>query len=268
MGVAEQNMLGVATGLAEAGFVPFAYSIATFAALRTYEFFRNGAVFHDLPVRLVGIGGGFDYDHNGASHWALEDAAIMRAQPDVTIVIPADREQVSTALDEIAATAGPVYLRLARGGAPVPGLEGRFKLGRAALIGSGEDIAIVVAGTLAHQAVAARQLLADHGVGATVCVVSSLNPAPVDDLLELIRRVDATVTVDAGYLPGGLGSLVAEVMAEHGAVGSLVRLGVPALPRGLSGSEDWLNAQHGLNAAGITEAALAQLNRGRTVRLA
>ncbi len=84
VGVAEQNMVGIATGLAEAGYVPFVYSIATFATMRPYEFIRNGPVLHDLPVRIVGVGGGFDYGHNGITHFALEDYALMRAQPDMT----------------------------------------------------------------------------------------------------------------------------------------------------------------------------------------
>ena len=98
VGVAEQNMIGLATGLAEAGLRPYAYSIATFASMRPYEFFRNGPVLHELPVRLIGMGGGLDYGHNGMTHYALEDVALMRVQPSVTIVAPADAEQARAAL--------------------------------------------------------------------------------------------------------------------------------------------------------------------------
>src|ERR1039458_5494987 len=93
VGVAEQNMLGVATGLAEAGFVPFAYSIATFATMRPFEFIRNGPVLHGLPVRVIGTGGGFDYGRNGATHYALEDIALMRVLPEIGILVPGDPDQ-------------------------------------------------------------------------------------------------------------------------------------------------------------------------------
>ena len=125
-------MVGIATGLAEAGFMPFVYSIATFASMRPYEFIRNGPVLHNLPVRIVGIGGGVDYGHNGITHYALEDVALMRAQPGLTVVAPADAEQ---ARRPCCATRerlpGPVYIGSSKQCAPVPGLDERFEIGRA-----------------------------------------------------------------------------------------------------------------------------------------
>src|SRR3954468_13141161 len=98
VGVAEQNMMGIATGLAEAGFIPFVYSIVTFAVLRPFEFIRNGPILHQLPVRIVGIGGGVEYGAAGVTHHGLEDIGVMRTQPDVTIIAPADAQQTSTAI--------------------------------------------------------------------------------------------------------------------------------------------------------------------------
>src|ERR1700739_916905 len=97
-GVAEQNMVGMATGLAEAGFTPYVYSISTFASMRPYEFIRNGPILHGLPVRVVGIGEGVDYGHHGMTHYALEDVAMMRAQPGLTLVVPGASEQVGAIL--------------------------------------------------------------------------------------------------------------------------------------------------------------------------
>src|SRR3989440_5762915 len=97
-GVSEQNMVGLATGLAEAGFIPFVYSIATFATLRPYEFIRNGPIQHQLPVRIVGVGGGLEYGSNGLSHYGLEDVAVMRAQPSLTIIAPSDHQQARAAV--------------------------------------------------------------------------------------------------------------------------------------------------------------------------
>ena len=107
-------MTGIATGLAEAGFVPFTYSIATFAALRAYEFIRNGPLLHHLPVRVVGVGGGFDYGHNGVTHFALEDYAVMRAQPEMAVVVPADGPQARAAVRASAAVDGPMYFRVSK----------------------------------------------------------------------------------------------------------------------------------------------------------
>src|SRR5688572_5227789 len=100
VGVAEQNMVGLATGLAEAGFIPFVYSIVTFATLRPYEFIRNGPIRHQLPVRVVGVGGGFEYGHNGLTHFGLEDVGVMRVQPGMRVIAPADHEQARNALLE------------------------------------------------------------------------------------------------------------------------------------------------------------------------
>src|SRR3954469_2867275 len=114
VGVAEQNMMGIATGLAEAGFVPFVYSIVTFAVLRPFEFIRNGPVAHQLPVRIVSVGGGLEYGHNGISHYGLEDIALMRSQPGITIICPCDTSQACSAVRASMSIDGPVYLRLSK----------------------------------------------------------------------------------------------------------------------------------------------------------
>jgi transketolase len=261
VGVAEQNLVGLATGLAEAGFVPFCYSIATFGTLRPYEFVRNGPLAHDLPVRIVGVGGGFDYGENGLTHYALEDIAVMRVQPRMTVIAPADDAQARTAVDATAGLAGPGYLRVARVGPPVPGLEGRFRLGRAELIGSGADVALVALGGAAQEAVGAAELLERDGADATVAIVSSFNPSPIEDLGELLARVPLAVTVEAHYVDGGLGSLVAETIAETGLECRLVRCGVRTMPTGESGSREYLQEQHGLSPAAIARTTLAAAAR-------
>jgi transketolase len=260
VGVAEQNMVGLATGLAEAGYVPFCYSIATFGSLRAYEFVRNGPAAHDLPVRIVGVGGGFDYGENGLSHYALEDVAVMRVQPRITVLAPADDDQTTAA---VAATAdlGPTYLRVAKAGPRVPGLDGRFRVGRAEPIGDGSDVALVALGGAAMEAVKAAELLRAAGVGATVAVVSSFNPSPVDDLVSLLGRVPLAVSVEAHYVDGGLGSLVAETIAEAGLDCRLVRCGVRSMPTGESGSREYLQERHGLSPAAIARTVLAAAPR-------
>ena len=259
VGVAEQNMVGLATGLAEAGFVPFAYSIATFATMRPYEFVRNGPVLHELPVRIVGMGGGLDYGHNGITHYAVEDLALMRAQPGLTAVAPADGDQARAAVGALGDVARPAYLRLERTGHAVPGLDGRFALGRAELIGGGADLLVVAIGSVAHEAVEAAERLAADGVEATVAVVSSFSPSPVDDLAELLARVPVAITAEAHYVDGGLGSLVAEIVAERGLDCRVVRRGVVHTPRGETGGRDYLFSLHGLTGAQIAATAVETL---------
>jgi transketolase len=209
VGVAEQNMVGIATGLAEAGLTPYCYSIATFGTLRPYELIRNGPVAHELPVRIVGVGGGFDYGENGLSHYALEDVAVMRVQPRMTVLAPADDDQARAATAASAELPGPAYVRVARSGDAVAGLDGRFRPGRAELIGEGSDVALVALGAAALEAVETSALLAGEGIEATVCVVSSFNPSPVEDLAALLGRVPVAISVEAHYVDGGLGSLCA-----------------------------------------------------------
>jgi transketolase len=261
VGVAEQNMVGLATGLAEAGFVPFCYSIATFGTLRPYEFIRNGPLAHELPVRIVGVGGGFDYGENGLTHYALEDVAVMRVQPRMTVLTPADDEQAGAAVRATADLPGPAYLRVARAGPAIPCLDGRFRLGRAETIGTGSDVVLVGLGAAAAEAAEAAGALEAEGLSATVAVVSTFNPSPTADLVELLGGVPLAVSVEAHYVAGGVGSFVAETIAEAGLDCRLVRCGVRTMPIGESGSREFLQERHGLSPAAIARATIAAAAR-------
>jgi transketolase len=247
VGVAEQNMVGMATGLAEAGFTPYAYSISTFASMRAYEFIRNGPVLHGLPVRVVGIGEGVDYGHNGMTHYALEDIALMRAQPGLAVVAPSESAQVPSALRAVQALAGPAYVRLSKQSQPVRGLPLEFELGRAHQILDGEDVAIVALGAMAATAVEAADILAEGGISASVVVVSCVSPAPVSDLAAALGSVPLAVSLEAHYITGGLGSLLAEVIAEQGIPCRLVRAGFSSAPVGMSGTREYIHEQLGLS---------------------
>jgi transketolase len=260
VGAAEQDMVGLATGLAEAGLVPFVYSIGTFASLRPYEFIRNGALLHSLPVRIVGVGAGLDYGHNGVTHYALEDVAVMRAQPDMTIMTPADPAQACSAVYACAEVPGPVYLRIGKAGADLPGLEGSFQLGRLQLLGDGRDLAILALGSIASEAVSAAGLLREQGIDATVAVISSVQPAPVEQLAKLFDEVPLAISVESHYLSGGLGSLAAEVIAEHDLSCRLIRRGVAEMPRGVTGTVGFLNDHYGLSARSLAELAATEFS--------
>jgi transketolase len=261
VGVSEQNMVGVATGLAEAGLTPYVYSIATFASMRAYEFVRNGPVLHDLPVRIVGMGEGFDYGHNGMTHYALEDVALMRVQPGLAVVAPAGDRQVDAALQAIQRLPGPAYLRLSKQSLDSAKLPDWFELGRAQQIGHGGDITIVALGAMASTALAARECLAAHGVTAAVTVVSCVSPPPVEDLVSALSSASVAISLEAHYVTGGLGSLLAEVIAEQGLKCRLLRAGIRGRAVGMSGERHYMHQCLQLSAEQVAETALAACAR-------
>jgi len=260
VGVAEQNMVGVATGMAEAGFIPFVYSIVDFATLRPFEFIRNGPVAHNLPVRIVSVGGGLEYGHNGISHFGLEDVALMRTQPNLTLVTPCDAEQARAAVRATWDCPGPLYLRLGKDDRlVVPGLEGRFTLGRADIVHEGDDVLLVASGTAAIEAFNAARELKLRRIGATVMAVSSLNPAPRADLLAALARFKIALTVETHYITGGLGSLVCEVVAEERLDCKVIRCGVKSLPGAVTGSQSFLHGVHGISSQRLVSTVVAAL---------
>jgi transketolase len=268
VGVAEQNMAGIAAGLAHSGKIPFTYSIATFATLRGYEFIRNGAVVHGLPVRIVGIGGGFEYGSAGISHYALEDFAIMRAQPGMMVVAPADADQAVAALEHTWNVPGPVYYRIGKNDpVSITQLGGRFRVGRAEVLSRGSDVAILATGAIAGEAVEASRQLTEMGISCGVAIASCLAPAPREDISAMLGAVPLALTVETHYLNGGLGSLVAELVSEHGLACRVIRAGVDSVPDTYSGSQRFMERRFGLDATSLVKRVLAALPTQRRAPL-
>ncbi len=248
VGVAEQNMIGMATGLAEAGFIPFAYSIATFASLLPYEFIRNGPVLHNLPVRIIGVGGGFEYGHAGITHHALEDIGVMRTQPGLQVIAPADYEQTRAALLASWDAPGPIYFRLGKNDRDVvPGLAGAFQTGALQHIQPGSGTLFISMGSIALTVAQAVAQLAANGIPVGHAILASINPPPTESLIALLQNYEKVVTVESHYIQGGIGSLVAEVIAENRLDVQLMRAGVRGAPDGISGGAQSLQARHGLD---------------------
>lgn len=265
VGVAEQNMAGIATGLALTGRRVFIYSIATFATLRCFEQFRNGPALHNLPVCVVGVGGGYAYGNLGPSHFALEDVSAMRALGNVRVVAPCDPDQTRSALRAIAALPGPAYLRLGKGGNPaVPGLAGRFAWNMPETIRGGIELLLLATGAVAPEALAAADRLALKGIQARVAVQAHLPAEPTEELENLLRGCRGVLTVEEGCVTGGLGALVAQTISGSGLNCRLQMAGTRGALAGAVGSREFMLASQGLDADSLADQALGLLKRKTT----
>ncbi|MSR76805.1 MAG: 1-deoxy-D-xylulose-5-phosphate synthase [Candidatus Omnitrophica bacterium] len=251
VGVSEQNLLGLATGLAEAGWIPYVYSIANFIALRPYEFIRNGPVLHRLPVRIVGIGDGFDYGHAGPTHLSIDDVGVLRTLPGMEIIAPATPGQAREALLKTYASQGPIYYRLGKSaGGTLPPVE--FHSGKVEWLRNGKDVVLLTMGGIAAEALSAAAQLEALGISAAVIAVAHISPTPQNALFEVLKKFPLAATIEAHSVQGGLGSMVAEVIAEGQMVCRLLRFGVRKPFDGRSGSLKWLLREHGLDAASVS----------------
>lgn len=258
-------MVGLATGLAKEGFIPYVYSIAPFAVLRPFEFIKNGPIAHQFPVRIVGIGGGYDYGIDGFSHYALEDIALMRTEKGIDVVAPADPDQARSALISTYDLPRPIYYRITKSESPkVDGLNGKFESGRAQLLKPGKDVLFVVLGNLAGEALAAAKDLSEKNIDCGVLLVSSVVPAPTEDLISALKGCKLAVSVETQYVNGGIGSFVAETIAENGLPCRLVRNGIKKLLASPAGSFSYWNELSGLTKKGLIETVVQSLRATKT----
>lgn len=260
VGVAEQNMVGIATGLAEAGFIPWVYSIVSFAALRPYEFIRNGPVVHQLPVRVVAVGGGFEYGHAGVTHHGLEDVGVMRTNPNLNVYAPADAAQTAAMMGHIATMPAPIYLRLGKNeNAVVSGLNGAYAPDAPQHVHQSDNVLFLSMGSISAEVSQVMDDLRSAGETPGFAVLSNITPAPTDALRALLSQYKTVVTVEEHYIDGGLGSLIAEIIAEHGLSTRLIRNGVRKTANDLGGGRNYLLSKFGLDMASLNAQALELL---------
>jgi transketolase len=254
MGIAEQDMVSTAAGLAAGGLVPYANSFAMFITARCYDQIRIQICYPSLPVKLVGSSAGLTQGPDGASHQSLEDVSLMRGLPNMAVVVPADDLETRRATAALADWPGPAYLRLGR--YPTPRVlpdDYRFELGRLVRLREGDDAAIFATGHCVAKALEAANLLsAEDGIATRVINVSTIKPLDADAVLAQAAGVTRVFTVEEHSIVGGLGSTVAEILAAEDRHAPLRRLGV--LDQfGESGLADELLKKHGLQADGIRE---------------
>lgn len=260
-GIAEADMIGVACGLASCGKVPFASSFAVFAAGRAFEQIRNSVCYGKQNVKIAATHAGITVGEDGGTHQAIEDIAIMRSLPGMTVLVPSDWVQAQWAVRAAAEYKGPVYLRLGRLAAPQVYDEGqKFEWGKGLLVKPGKDIVIFACGMMVSEALAAAGLLAEAGIDAAVADIYSIKPLDREFVLEQARSCGAALSVEEHNVLGGLGSAIAETLAEASLGLPFARLGLQD-QFGQSGKPGELLQHYGLDGASIAAQAKALLAR-------
>jgi transketolase len=264
VGVAEQNLIGIAAGLARTGLKPFVYSIANFPTLRCLEQIRNDVCYHGADVKIVAVGGGLAYGPQGYTHHGVEDLAVMRCLPGLTVVAPADPIETRLATRAIADLAGPAYLRLGKAKEPVVHQrEPRFELGKAITVRPGKDLTLISTGGMLGDALAAAEELAPAGLQARVLSMPTVKPLDAEAVRRAARQTRAILTVEEHSVTGGLGSAVADMLMEAGLRVRFRKLGTPDQMYHLIGSQTYLKRNLIGDIAASARALLASRGRYR-----
>ncbi|MEE2753012.1 MAG: transketolase C-terminal domain-containing protein, partial [Candidatus Latescibacterota bacterium] len=246
-GISEANLIGMAAGLAFEGKIPYVNTIATFLTRRCLEQVAVDLCMHNLPVRLISNGGGMVYAPLGPTHLAIEDIALMRALPNMTIIAPADADEMRRLMPLTVDHEGPIYIRLAKGYDPiVTNDDVPFAIGKAIPVCSGDDALIVTTGVTLGPALEASKALEQSGISTGVMHVPTVKPLDADAVLEVAGRARSIVTIEEHTVIGGLGSAVAELLAEADLVGTrkFKRIGLPDVFPDQYGSQASLMARY------------------------
>lgn len=216
IGVAEQNLVTVASGLARAGKIPFTSSYAAFSPGRNWEQIRTTAALNNQPVKIIGSHAGVSVGPDGATHQMLEDIALMRVLPNMVVIAPGDSVEAEKATRAIAENDMPSYLRLARDKTPIFSTDDSpFEIGKAYVLRHGHDISLLGTGTMTYQLLLAAKLLAERGIDAEVVHVPTIKPLDKDTILNSVRKTGRVVTAEEAQIAGGFGGAVAELLGQE-----------------------------------------------------
>jgi transketolase len=247
VGVAEQNMTGVAAGLATCDKIVFTYSIANFPVIRCLEQLRNDVCYHNLNVKVVAVGGGLAYGAQGYSHHAVEDLAVTRVLPNMTVLAPGDPVEAALATSAIADWPGPCYLRLGKSGEPVVHeVAPEFSIGTAITMRNGSDLTLISTGSTLEMTMGASKELARQGLSVRVLSMPTIQPLDKDAVRRAVHETGKLMTVEEHGL-GGLGSAVAEVVAEANARVRFRQVRLHATPSHVAGSQKTLRTTQGIS---------------------
>lgn len=253
VGVSEQNMAGVAAGMAIEDKTPFIYSIIPFATMRDYEQLRNDICYQNLNVKIVGVGSGFSYGPYGHTHHGLEDLAITRVLPNLTIFSPADPFETEFAVSEALKIKGPVYIRLGKAGEPNLDAVEKPEFGKGRTVRQGKDVVIFSTGAITANVIKAARILENKKISAKVISIHTIKPLDKDLILDQAKKIGKIVTVEEHFVIGGLGSAVAEVIAESGLKVSFRRVGAPDRFTKEIGMQEFMREKNGLDPDNIAE---------------
>ena len=254
MGLAEEDMIGTAAGLAACGKVPFASTFSVFATGRAFDQVRNSVCYPNLNVKIVGTHAGITVGEDGGTHQAIEDIALMRSLPNMSIVVPSDDVEARAAVLAAAAYKGPMYLRMARVASPTYHNDSYvFTLGKGEIIREGSDLTIIACGLMVMKAMEAAEQLAKEGVSVRVINMHTIKPLDHKLVIESAEKTGKIITVEEANILGGLGSAVCETVSEYCPV-PVKRIGVRDI-FGKSGNPDKLLQEYGLTAEHIIEEA-------------
>lgn len=265
VGIAEQDMIAVAAGLALEGNIVFTYSIGNFPTLRCIEQIRNDVCYHNANVKILSVGGGLAYGDLGMSHHATEDIAMMRALPNMRVYVPADPAEAVACIDEVYKKEGPAFVRMAKGGEPF--LHGGGAIGdindlQPMTVGAGSDINILVCGTVLSEGIRLREMLGSHGYSVGVYSVPCIKPANVDKVKSLAGECRLLVTMEEHNVIGGLGGMVAEVISEmHGVHAALFRVGLQDTYTSVVGGQEFLRDYYALSAKSCCQNILDKMEK-------
>jgi transketolase len=263
MGVAEQNMTAVATGLALEGHTVFTYSIGNFPTFRCLEHIRNDVCYHNANVKIVSIGGGFSYGPLGPSHHATEDLAVMRSIPDLTVVSPCDHWEVTQATEAIAKLQGACFLRLDKSSGRPSLKDGeQFELGKAREVRSGSDVTLIVTGGIMEEVQDAADALSACGVEARILSIHTLKPFDEKSVIDAALQTGGVITIEEHTICGGLGSVVAETLLDAGVMPkAFKRIALRSGFSSIVGSQKYLRKCYGLDAGSIVDATKEVLKK-------
>jgi len=261
VGIAEQNMIGVAAGLAKGGFVVFATSFAPFISMRSSEQIRMNLGYMNLNVKAVAIGSGVSMAFLGVSHYGIEDVAIMRAIPNLVVVSPADCAEIVKTVYAAAAYDGPMYIRLtgAANNPPVYKEDYNFELGKAITLREGSDVTIIASGTMVYESLEAAKTLDEKGISSTVVNMHTIKPLDASVIDKAVSSSKLIVTVEEHSVIGGLGSAVAEYKASLAGAPPQLIIGLPDI-YGKAGDYRYLLEKYGLTGPQITQKIMVNLN--------
>ena len=270
-GISEANVIGMAAGLAMEGKIPYVNTIATFLTRRCFEQIVLDLCLHDVNVRLIGNGGGMVYAPLGPTHLAIEDVAILRAVPNMTIVAPADADEMRRLMPQTVDHSGPLYIRLAKGYDPiVTNDEVPFRIGKAISMRQGDDALILTTGITLGRGLGAAEALQADGIQAGVVHVHTIKPLDNEAILDHIADVPVVVTAEEHTVIGGLGSAVAELIAEanFGQSKKFKRVGIPDVFPDEYGSQDSLMERYSITSEELVSVVKGLVTQQQPVKLA